>query len=123
EQASDELEDTEHSEPEIDDAPRANELKSRLIGSAILTVPLFFISMFTAFQFPHWGWVAMWLSLPVTFWGGWPFHRGAVKAARHGGSIIVTLVSIVVTAVCVCSCDVLAWLTRSATATGGNAAL
>src|SRR5699024_3402068 len=56
EHASDELEDTEHSEPEIDDAPRANELKSRLIGSAILTVPLFFISMFTAFQFPHWGW-------------------------------------------------------------------
>src|SRR5690625_2294296 len=98
EQASDELEDTEHSEPEIDDAPRANELKSRLIGSAILTVPLFFISMFTAFQFPHWGWVAMGLSLPVTLWGGWPFHRGAVKAARHGGSTMDTLVSIGVTA-------------------------
>src|SRR5690625_1654529 len=98
EQASDELEDTEHTEPEIDDAPRANELKSRLIGSAILTVPLFFISMFTAFQLPHWGWVAMGLSLPVTLWGGWPFHRGAVKAARHGGSTMDTLVSIGVTA-------------------------
>jgi Cu+-exporting ATPase len=81
-----------------DDAPGARELKPRLIVSAILTVPLFLISMFTVFQFPHWGWVAMALSFPVTFWGGWPFHRGAVKAARHGGSTMDTLVSIGVTA-------------------------
>src|SRR5690606_12358195 len=59
----------------IDEAPGVRELKPRLIVSAILTVPLFLISMFTVFQFPHWGWVAMALSLPVTFWGGWPFHR------------------------------------------------
>ncbi|GAA4118964.1 heavy metal translocating P-type ATPase [Enteractinococcus coprophilus] len=85
-------------ESNVDDAPGAAELKPRLIISAILTVPLFLISMFTAFQFPHWGWVAMVLSLPVTFWGGWPFHRGAVKAARHGGSTMDTLVSIGVTA-------------------------
>lgn len=84
--------------PQVDDAPGVAELKPRLIGSIILTVPLFFISMFTVFQFPHWGWVAMGLSLPVTFWGGWPFHRGAVKAARHGGSTMDTLVSIGVTA-------------------------
>lgn len=84
--------------PHVDDAPGVAELKPRLIGSIILTVPLFFISMFTVFQFPHWGWVAMLLSLPVTFWGGWPFHRGAVKAARHGGSTMDTLVSIGVTA-------------------------
>lgn len=84
--------------PHVDDAPGVAELKPRLIGSIILTIPLFFISMFTVFQFPHWGWVAMVLSLPVTFWGGWPFHRGAVKAARHGGSTMDTLVSIGVTA-------------------------
>ena len=88
----------EDEEPTVDDAPGAGELKPRLMISAILTVPLFLISMFTAFQFPHWGWVAMALSLPVTFWGGWPFHRGAVKAARHGGSTMDTLVSIGVTA-------------------------
>jgi len=82
----------------VDEAPGVRELKPRLIVSAILTVPLFLISMFTVFQFPHWGWVAMALSLPVTFWGGWPFHRGAVKAARHGGSTMDTLVSIGVTA-------------------------
>ena len=93
--------DTEDDEPEppaVDEAPGAAELKPRLLVSAILTVPLFLISMFTAFQFPHWGWVAMVLSLPVTFWGGWPFHRGAVKAARHGSSTMDTLVSIGVTA-------------------------
>ncbi|HJF15512.1 MAG TPA: heavy metal translocating P-type ATPase [Enteractinococcus helveticum] len=84
--------------PKVDDAPGAAELKPRLIGSAIATIPLFIISMFSVFQFPHWGWVAMVLSLPVTFWGGWPFHRGAVKAARHGGSTMDTLVSIGVTA-------------------------
>ena len=84
--------------PKIDDAPGVAELKPRLIVSAVLTVPLFLISMFTVFQFPHWGWVAMVLSLPVTFWGGWPFHRGAVKAARHGSSTMDTLVSIGVTA-------------------------
>ena len=90
--------DVEVEEPQIDDAPGVAELKPRLIWSAILTVPLFFISMFTVFQFPHWGWVAMALSLPITFWGGWPFHRGAVKAARHGASTMDTLVSIGVTA-------------------------
>lgn len=91
-------EDGEIAPPKIDDAPGVAELKPRLIVSAILTVPLFLISMFTVFQFPHWGWVAMVLSLPVTFWGGWPFHRGAVKAARHGSSTMDTLVSIGVTA-------------------------
>ena len=90
--------DVEVEEPQIDDAPGVAALKPRLIWSAILTVPLFFISMFTVFQFPHWGWVAMALSLPITFWGGWPFHRGAVKAARHGASTMDTLVSIGVTA-------------------------
>ena len=90
--------DVEVEEPKIDDAPGVAALKPRLIWSAILTVPLFFISMFTVFQFPHWGWVAMALSLPITFWGGWPFHRGAVKAARHGASTMDTLVSIGVTA-------------------------
>lgn len=91
-------EDDELEPPTVDNAPGATELKPRLIVSAILTVPLFLISMFTAFQFPHWGWVAMVLSFPVTFWGGWPFHRGAVKAARHGSSTMDTLVSIGVTA-------------------------
>ncbi|NLZ97239.1 MAG: cation-translocating P-type ATPase, partial [Micrococcus sp.] len=90
--------DDEIDEPKIDDAPGVAELKPRLIWSAILTIPLFFISMFTVFQFSHWGWVAMALSLPITFWGGWPFHRGAVKAARHGASTMDTLVSIGVTA-------------------------
>lgn len=81
-----------------DDAPGVAELKPRLIVAAVLTVPLFLISMFTVFQFPHWGWVALGLSLPVTFWGGWPFHRGAMKTARHGNSTMDTLVSIGVTA-------------------------
>src|SRR5699024_9512860 len=96
--SDDDAGDSDVEEPKVDDAPGVAELKPRLIVSAILTIPLFFISMFTVFQFPHWGWVAMALSLPITFWGGWPFHRGAVKAARHGNSTMDTLVSVGVTA-------------------------
>src|SRR5699024_4902336 len=65
--------DDEVEEHKIDDAPGVAELKPRLIWSAILPITLFFISMFTVFHFPHWGWVVMAQSFPITFWGGWPF--------------------------------------------------
>lgn len=69
-------------------------LRPRLILAAILTVPLFVISMFPAAQFPQWGWVALALSAPVTLYSGWPFHRAAAVNARHGASTMDTLVSI-----------------------------
>ncbi|GAA3775987.1 heavy metal translocating P-type ATPase [Microbacterium kribbense] len=69
-------------------------LKIRLIVAAIFTVPLFVISMIPAAQFPHWGWVALVLATPVTFWSAWPFHRAAAVNARHLASTMDTLVSI-----------------------------
>lgn len=81
----------------MNEYPTASALKPRLIGAAILTVPLFLISMFATFQFPHWGWVALVLSAPVTFWAGWPFHIAALRAAKHKSSTMDTLVSIGVT--------------------------
>ena len=71
-----------------------NDLKKRLIGAAIFTVPLFIISMIPAAQFPHWGWVALVLATPVVFWSAWPFHRAAAINARHLASTMDTLVSI-----------------------------
>lgn len=69
-------------------------LKTRLIVAAIFTVPLFIISMIPGAQFPHWGWVALVLATPVTFWSAWPFHRAAAINARHLASTMDTLVSI-----------------------------
>ncbi|GAA4052046.1 heavy metal translocating P-type ATPase [Arthrobacter methylotrophus] len=74
--------------------PAARQLKPRLITAAVLTVPVFAISMIPALQFPQWGWVAAVLALPVVSWAAWPFHRAAAINARHFASTMDTLVSI-----------------------------
>lgn len=66
----------------------------RIIYAAILSVPIFLISMFPAFQFPNWGWVVAILTAPVAFWCAAPFHRAALINARHGSSTMDTLVSL-----------------------------
>jgi Cu+-exporting ATPase len=76
----------------------AAKLRPRLILAAVLTVPVFLISMFPAFQFANWGWVVGALALPVVTWSAWPFHRAAAVNARHLASTMDTLVSIGVTA-------------------------
>ncbi|MET3950590.1 heavy metal translocating P-type ATPase [Arthrobacter sp. UYEF36] len=76
----------------------AAKLRPRLIVAAILTIPVFLISMFPAFQFANWGWVAGALALPVVTWAAWPFHRAAAINARHFASTMDTLVSIGVSA-------------------------
>ncbi len=76
----------------------ASQLRPRLLVAAVLTVPVFLISMFPALQFENWGWVAGALSLPVVSWAAWPFHRAAAVNARHLSSTMDTLVSIGVTA-------------------------
>ena len=73
-------------------------LRPRLILAAVLTIPVFLISMFPALQFPHWGWVVGILTLPVVTWAAWPFHRAAAINARHLASTMDTLVSIGVSA-------------------------
>ncbi|HEU4667230.1 MAG TPA: heavy metal translocating P-type ATPase [Arthrobacter sp.] len=76
----------------------AAKLRPRLVLAAILTVPVFVISMLPPAQFPHWGWAAALLALPVVTWAAWPFHRAAAINARHLASTMDTLVSIGVTA-------------------------
>ncbi|SEE93016.1 Cu+-exporting ATPase [Arthrobacter alpinus] len=93
-------ESTQHGEPEdhMAHGGTAASLRPRLIAAAILTIPVFLISMFPALQFPHWGWFAGFLSLPVVTWSAWPFHRAAAVNARHLASTMDTLVSIGVSA-------------------------
>ncbi|WP_028280124.1 heavy metal translocating P-type ATPase [Arthrobacter sp. H5] len=76
----------------------SSQLRPRLILAAILTVPVFLISMIPALQFPHWGWVVFALSTPVVTWSAWSFHKAAAINARHLSSTMDTLVSIGVTA-------------------------
>ncbi|MER1996602.1 MAG: heavy metal translocating P-type ATPase [Arthrobacter sp.] len=76
----------------------AAQLRPRLITAAVLTVPVLLISMVPALMFPHWGWAAAVLSLPVVLWSAWPFHRAAAVNARHLASTMDTLVSIGVSA-------------------------
>jgi Cu+-exporting ATPase len=77
------------------DAPDpAAALRRRLIGSALLSVPLLVISMVPALQFEHWQWLALQLATPVVFWAGWPFHRAAWRNLRHGTATMDTLISV-----------------------------
>ena len=70
------------------------QLRPRLIGSAVLAVPVLLLSMVMAFQFPGWQWVVLALTTPIVFWGGYPFHKAALNSARHGSSTMDTLVSL-----------------------------
>ena len=76
----------------------ASGLRPRLIVAAVLTVPVFLVSMVPALQFPNWGWAAALLALPVVTWAAWPFHRAAAINARHLASTMDTLVSLGVAA-------------------------
>ncbi len=69
-------------------------LLTRLIGSAVLGVPVVLLSMVMAFHFPGWEWLALALTTPIVFWGAYPFHRAALSSARHGTSTMDTLVSL-----------------------------
>lgn len=71
-----------------------DQLRVRLIGSAVLAVPVVALSMVMAWQFPGWQWLVLALTTPIVFWGGYPFHRAALNAARHRTSTMDTLVSI-----------------------------
>ena len=69
-------------------------LRTRLIVSTVLSVPVLLMSMVPAFQFDNWQWLALNLATPVVLWGGWPFHRAAWANLKHGTATMDTLVSV-----------------------------
>jgi len=87
-----------HAHPNHDDHMNhdvpEDQLRPRLIGSAVLAVPVVALSMVMAWQFPGWQPLVLALATPIVFWGGYPFHRAALNSARHGTSTMDTLVSI-----------------------------
>ncbi|WP_237222054.1 heavy metal translocating P-type ATPase [Rothia nasimurium] len=80
------------------DEARQDSLAPRLWVAALFTLPVFLISMFATFQFPHWGWVVAALTLPVATWAAMPFHRPAWTNLRHGSFTMDTLISLGVVA-------------------------
>ncbi len=61
-----------------------------LIGGAILAVPIVLLGM--GFHTQTSAWIQLALATPIQILLGWPFYRGAFKAARHGRADMDTLV-------------------------------
>ena len=68
-------------------------LRQRLIGSAVLAVPVILLAMVPALQFTYWQWASLALAAPVIVWGAWPFHKAAWTNLRHGAATMDTLIS------------------------------
>ncbi len=83
---------------------QAGYLRRRLILALVFFVPLsdlsVMLSLFPAYRFAGWQWVLVVLAAPVALWAAWPFHRAALKNARHGACSMDTLVSLGVVAAC-----------------------
>ncbi|WZH37002.1 MAG: heavy metal translocating P-type ATPase [Microbacterium enclense] len=76
------------------DAPGATSLRTRLLVSAALAIPVVALGMVPAWQFPGWQWASLVLTTPVILWGGWPFHRATLRNARHGAATMDTLITL-----------------------------
>src|SRR5699024_5128260 len=73
-------------------------LRQRLIGAAVLAVPVIAMAMIPALQFDYWGFASLVLAAPVVVWAGWPFHRAAWMNLKHGAATMDTLISVGTTA-------------------------
>ncbi len=89
------------------DADHARYLLIRLAVAAVLFVPLADLSVMSAVlpstRFTGWGWVLTALAIPVVTWAAWPFHRVALRNARHRAASMETLISVGITAATVWS--------------------
>lgn len=87
--------------PDPDDA-LARSLLLRLAVAAVLFVPLADLSIMFAVvpstRFTGWQWVLTALAVPIVTWAAWPFHRVALRNARHRTASMETLISVGITA-------------------------
>lgn len=75
-------------------ADPADRLRTRLLISLVLTVPVIAMAMIPALQFTNWQWLSLTLAAPVVVWGALPFHRAAWTNLRHATATMDTLVSL-----------------------------
>jgi len=69
-------------------------LRTRVIVSTLLSVPVLLISMIPALQFDNWQWLAWNLATPVILWAAWPFHQATWVNLKHGAATMDTLISV-----------------------------
>lgn len=90
----------EHAHPDdghvhdVEDAPGAVGLRTRLVVSTVLALPVVALGMVPAWQFVGWAWVSFVLTVPIVLWGGWPFHRATFANLRHGALTMDTLITL-----------------------------
>ena len=84
------------------DADHARHLLIRLAVAAVLFVPVADLSVMFAVvpstRFASWAWVLTALALPIVVWAAWPFHRIAIRNARHRVASMETLISVGISA-------------------------
>jgi Cu+-exporting ATPase len=68
-------------------------LRTRLIVSAVLSIPVIAMAMAPALQFDYWQWLSLTLAAPVIVWAGLPFHRAAWANLKHATATMDTLIS------------------------------
>ncbi|GAD84936.1 copper-translocating P-type ATPase [Nocardia asteroides NBRC 15531] len=83
---------TEPTEDAAEPDPTAS-LRTRLLVSLVLTVPVIAMAMIPALQFTNWQWLSLTLAAPVVVWGALPFHQAAWTNLKHGTATMDTLVS------------------------------
>jgi P-type Cu+ transporter len=79
-------------EPASDDA--SSTLRTRLLASGALSLPVLALSMISALQFDNWQWLSLLMATPVVMWGAWPFHRAAWTNLKHATATMDTLISL-----------------------------
>ena len=72
---------------------RERDLFRRFVVASAFALAVMVISMVRPLRFAGWEWVAGALTVPVVFWSGLPFHRGALVNLRHRSTNMDTLVS------------------------------
>jgi Cu+-exporting ATPase len=77
-----------------DEDANTRALRSRLLVSTALTIPVIALAMIPPLQFDAWQWLSLTLAAPVVVWGAAPFHRAAWANLRHGAATMDTLISV-----------------------------
>jgi len=80
--------------PEEPEADPTEDLRRRLIFSAVLSLPVLLMAMIEPLQFENWQWLSLQLATPVVLWAGWPFHKAAWQNLKHGAATMDTLISL-----------------------------
>jgi Cu+-exporting ATPase len=95
-----------HQHEELDDRGVAS-LRTRVVVSALLALPVLVFGMAPAFEGRSWEWISLVLATPVVTWGAWPIHRATWVNLRHRATTMDTLISLGVAAAYLWSLTVL----------------